>query len=74
MENGKCEMKQKRNENVFCRPQSLFILKRNCSARAVEPASYIIGLLFICTHCIFGAVWFCDSVLVFPKFEELSVS
>ncbi len=77
MANGKCEVKQNENENVFLGPQSLFICKRNCSTRAAESASYSASLPFfspILQLWCFMVLSFCSSVLVFPMLEELIVS
>jgi hypothetical protein len=77
MENGKCEVKQNENENVFLGPQSLFICKRNCSTRAVESVSCSASLPFlsrILQLWCFMVLSFCSSVLVFPMLEEPFIS
>ncbi len=55
-DNGKWEWKMwNENEDVFLRPQSLFIWKRNCSS-AQWNVRCSPGLPFNCAYCNFGAV------------------
>ncbi len=83
MENGKWELNMK--WNIFLRPQSLVIWKRNCSTCAVEPAT-VVPVSLLSAHTATLVLSFCSSgssvlsvpylflfLFLFPELEELSV-